>query len=692
MAQQLAAKEAGGGESASFLDENGNLVSDPSKGFYGMAVKKGTKWERLSEEKLRNVFNALFTQAPEAMDSLLQDMDDRKWQYDNATDEGKKAFIGSDIMKDDGTFRTPKEYLAYRVNPVLSEMAYNHVWNTADYGNAYALRAKALQDSKAKEAILNARALGNNTTMTVPIEIDLKDRAGRSYGTVNNALNTINRLFGNIPVANTPTYKNLLNHSNYRGLAEYLRRFPKGQTLGNDAKKMSEFNAAIRLLREEGDNFNSFVGSLTKDELDAVKTYFSIKSGITPKDAKDNPYTRNIAILKNRLFSYPDSNGKLINIDNFILQFDNDTYKRQFFDNLGIPEQEANKHNITFTNINGKPAIIVNKNTDILTNIADANMSLKREHFYSPEPTKLYKQRNDGNLSLGNYMLGQTVYGHNSTATLNGLSSKSSSSVKLENKVDNIFKRQQTLKTIEPLQVMPYDDHNTIMLNRMWSSGLIEDDDYKQIKKEFEDNNLKEVAFAMQHPNNYAFYAQTTENGNAVKLSQKEVQDRAENILRAIDQGQVEIAPSEAPTGKGYGTIIRVKGKAKSGNNEKIKNDILYVDALLDGPASQAIARNPDMLLNNSFKTARAIHSRVKTIDGSIINYQAPNALQEYKAAKMLDEVYSDIDNRKLEGRTISPQEAEAVANALIEKAGYSITSDYASKTRPIIISNLLRY
>lgn len=683
LAQQLAAKEAGGGESAQFLDENGNLTSDPAKGFYGMAVKRGSKWERLSKQKLQNVFDALFKQAPEAMDALMQDMDDRKWQYDNATDEQKKSFIGSDLIKDDGTFRTPNEYLSYRVNPVLSEMAYNHVYSSVDFGGAYAARAKAISDKQAKENLLTAQNLQNNTTMTVPIEIDMKDRAGRSFGSINTAMDTINRLYGDVPIANNPEYKRLVNNSDYKGLANYLSRFKR--FFKDDANKMNAFNASLRLLREEGDTFKSIVGNLTKSEQDAVKTYFSAQSGITPKDALDNPYTRELAQLKNNLFSYSTPNGTRENSDNVILQFGDNSYQSRFFNALGLSERELGNHGIQTAVINGKPSIIINKNTDILSDIATANASLKRDSYFGGEPSVLLNVRNDGTYTT------EGVFGKNSVRKLNALNREAPSFSRLERNVKSIFDKY-SLKSIEPLQVMPYDDYNTVMLNKMWTSGQIEDADYKELKKEFEDNNIKELGYAMQHPNNYTFYAATEEHGNAVKLTQSEVEDRVENILKAVDQGLIEIAPSGAPTGKGYGTIVRIKGKAKSGNNEEVKNDILYIDGLFDGPASQAIARNPETLFNHSFKTARALNTKIKGIDGTYINYSNSNAINEYKASKLLDEVYGELDELKSNGKTINEIEASAIANSLIEKAGYSTDSEYAKIVRPKLISNLLKY
>lgn len=683
LAQQLAAKEAGGGESASFLDENGNITSDPSKGFYGMAVKRGSKWERLSEQKLKNVFNALFAQAPEAMDSLLQDMDDRKWQYDNATDEGKKAFIGSDIIKDDGTFRSPKEYLSYRVNPILSEMAYNHVWSSVDYGGAYAARAKAMQDTKIRERLLGAQQLENNATMTIPLEIDMKDRAGRSYGSVNNAMSSINRLFEGTGLQNTKTYKELVNNSDYKGLANFLTRY-RGFFV-RDPKKINEFNANIRLLREEGDNFKAVVDGLSPDEQKAVKTYFSIQSGVVPSDAANNEYTRELASLKNNLFSYSNPNGSRTNTDSFVLQFDDNSYMNNFLSNLGISSNDLKKHSITSTTYQGKPAIIVNKDTDILTDIANANSKLQKRGWLSAEPSKVYNISDDGRY------IGTGVLGAASAAKLNALSRQAPSMIRLESQVDNIFKRKG-LNSIEPLQVKPYDDYNTLMLNKMWTSGMLEDATYKEIKKEFEDNNLREVGFAMQHPNNYTFYGAVEENGNAVKLSQKEVSSRVDNLLRALDNGLVDIAPSDAPTGKGYGTIIRVKGKLGTAGNKEVKQDILYVDGLFDGPASQAIARSPETLYNHGFKTARAMKVQTKAIDGTNIDYSSPNALGEYIASKMLDEVYNELDINKAEGKTLTQSNAEALANSLIQQAGYDINSDYASSVRAKLVSTLLNY
>lgn len=687
LAKELAAVEAGGGESASFLDENGNLTSDPSKGFYGMAVKRGSKWERLSKEKLQNVFNALFKQAPEAMDSMLQDMDDRRWQYNKASEEDKKSFIGTDIIKDDGTFRTPEEYLAYRANPVLSEMAYNHRWSTVDYGNAYALRAKDLKDRAAKSAFLDAKALQNNTTMTIPVEIDLKDRAGRAYGTINTAMNKINELYGDIPIANNPEYKRLVNNFDYKGLANYLTRFTR--FFKNDPKKIREFNSAIRLLREEGDNFKAFMAPLEKEDQNAVKAYFSLQSGIPLEDAATNKYTQRVANLKNELFTIKGQP-----IDDIVISFDNPDYKDVFLNKLGIDERELRNHNLTLGTYDGKPALRVNKNSDALTKIADAYNSSNDYNgigdFFKLRPMTIGRIRPSDNKIVYGEGINPINWGKKRYDVLMaGLGSNSGIVKELENKVDNIYKKVG-LNSIEPLQVKPFDDYNTQMLNQLWLNGNIETTEYKEMKKEFEDNNIRELGFALSRPSNFTFYGRRNELGNAVKLSEEEAQEKAADILKALDEGLVEISPSDAPTGKGYGTLVRIKNK--DSKNITTANDVIYIDGLFDGPASQAIARNPELLAQHGFKQARAIRARVKDVTGRQINYDSPNALNEYKASKLLDEIYSDIDERKSEGKIITRQEAERVATNLLMMSGYEEGSEAMKANRSILVSKLLRY
>ena len=63
-ALKIAQADAGGGESYSFLDVNGNPTSDYTKSATGeMFMKSGNKWERLSEDKLQHAIDAAKAEA-----------------------------------------------------------------------------------------------------------------------------------------------------------------------------------------------------------------------------------------------------------------------------------------------------------------------------------------------------------------------------------------------------------------------------------------------------------------------------------------------------------------------------------------------------------------------------------------------------------------------------------------------------
>ena len=168
---QLAAEEAGGGQNVRFVDENGNPVSNPSSGMYSMEIKTGSKWHRLSADKLKRMFNAALDQIPGARETFEQDYKNKLWQYNKADENGKKSFYGSDIMDDQGNMRSIQDYINYKANPILEGMAYNRVESSVDYGlnSAYFTQK---QKAVANTALLNQ--FGDETTSTsAPINFDI---------------------------------------------------------------------------------------------------------------------------------------------------------------------------------------------------------------------------------------------------------------------------------------------------------------------------------------------------------------------------------------------------------------------------------------------------------------------------------------------------------------------------------------
>lgn len=690
LAQQLAAKEAGGGESAQFLDENGNLTSNPEKGFFGMAVKRGTKWERLPVEKLQKVFNSLFAQAPEAMDALMQDMDDRRWQFDKLDNEGKKAFIGSDIMDEKGVLRTPEEYLAHRVNPILSSMAYSHSWSTIDYGQAYSNRQKYLKDQQAKVELLNLERL-ENTTMTMPIEVDLSERAGQSYASVMNALSDINSLWKNTPqVLNSKQYKDMIAKRDYNGIADYLTR----NITTKDPQKAADARAAIRLLKSEGNVFKSYINGMQDADREAIEFSAAMESGAPLPNAANNRYTRAYNDKFNKAFtaSVPGT-GQRKTAAKVGLEFKDQSQENRVIEYLskhGIDRQDFKKYGIEITtNSRGKAELRIAKNSPKHRDIADAFVN--SGGFY----TNLYKEQNTINgrtyalYDSNNNAIPYIGTSGNFAANYFQIGNNASIAREAKSTSERAFTNNPNLKSVMPLQVLPNDDFNTMKVNELWLNGTIDRADRNEIVKNFNANNLKALGSALEHPNNYAVYGRVEENGNAVKLNQKKVTEVSKEILAALADDRVEISPASPNTGKGYGTIVRIKPKVDSKGNTVIEGSQYYFDGLYDGPAGKAYAATPDAIYNHEFQSLRAINAPITDVLGRQINYYSPNASKEYIAAKKMDEVYEAVNQIKDAGGTISRKDAEDTVTERLIEAGYVPGSNEFKERFSILVSKL---
>lgn len=689
-AKQLAAVEAGGGESATFIDENGKEVTDPSKGFYGMAVKRGIKWERLPVEKLQKVFNSLFAQASGAKDALMQDMDDKIWQYGKLDDEGKKAFIGSDIMDEKGVLRTPEEYLAHKVNPILSSMAYSHSWSSIDYGQAYSNYQKYLKDQQAKTDLLNLERL-ENTTMTMPIEVDLSERAGQSYSSVMNALSDINQLWRNTPqVLNSKQYKDMLAKRNYNGIADYLTR----NITTKDPQKAADARAAIRLLKSEGAVFKSYIDGMEDPDREAIEFSAAMESGAPLPNAAGNRYTRAYNDKFNKAFtaSVPGT-GKRQTAAKVGLEFKDQAQQARIIDYLsqhGISRQDFKKYGIEIaTNSRGKSELRITKNSPKHRDIADAfvdsggfytNLSLERNSI-NGRTYNLYDNNNNVIQYIGtsgNFAANYFQIGNNANIARDAKS-----------RSERAFKNNPNLKSVMPLQVLPDDDFNTMKVNELWLNGTIDRADRNELVKKFNDNNLKALGSALEHPNNYSVYGRVEENGNAVKLDQKKVTEVSKEILAALADNRVEISPASPNTGKGYGTIVRIKPKVNSKGDTIVEGSQYYFDGLYDGPAGKAYASTPDAIYNHEFQSLRAINAPIKDVLGRQINYYNPNAAKEYIASKKMDEVYEAVQQIKDNGGILSHEDVEDTVTKRLIEAGYVPGSNEFKERFSILVSKL---
>lgn len=682
LTKQLAAQEAGGGESATFLDENGKETPDPSKGFYGMAVKRGTKWERLSEAKLQKVFNSLFKQAPEAMDALMQDMDDRHWEYNKATDEGKKAFIGSDIMKEDGTFRTPEEYLSYRVNPILSSMAYNRSWSSVDYGDAYAKRMQAEEKKR-----LNAQLDSDNpTALAKAIEIDMSERAGGAGANVQSAMKELGKLFPRATLSNA--YKKAISNGDYNTAANILQRSinPKN----TPEVKQSAINY-INLLRTEGEIYNNLTSGFTKDEKEALSFINSVEQGSNMPNAANNKFSREYANKINELFGVKSTKySGAYNYKNLTKPSESFQPASKIaitFRSDGQKEHVLNKlknilhlktFGVSLGKINGDDAIIVDKNTSKLSEVADAFTSFGTRFIpNSFSSTTIYRLDGKGNVIKkdNEFKSDATVSGRAALNLLSNFTNDNPTVFKAKNIVDNAFKKKATQKLIEPVQLLPFDNHNTLILREMRDKGYITPEEYNNRIKEYNDNNLRAVIGSMSDLNNYKVWgAFEDEPNNMVRLSQDEVREYADAVLKAYDGDKsegVEIFPGEEPTGKGYGTTIIIRPQAKSGSKPETRGRILYVDGLLSTKAAESLANTPGALARREYKINKIAKPTVTDIYGKNITFDDNEAnYKRFNASKQLDNIYNMLALAKQSGEQLTDAQAETMAAELVKTSG----------------------
>lgn len=109
----------------------------------GSASSKSSSYsyQRLPEEKIREVFDVLWKADNQAMVSLEQDYQDLKWKVEKltkernkTTDEVKRKDLNNELVKYNSSYlgnnnqpMTEQEYMLSKINPLLHNMAYNYV-------------------------------------------------------------------------------------------------------------------------------------------------------------------------------------------------------------------------------------------------------------------------------------------------------------------------------------------------------------------------------------------------------------------------------------------------------------------------------------------------------------------------------------------------------------------------------------
>lgn len=141
----------------SISDQNGvygekGSLSGSSMLSKGSASSKSSSYsyQRLPEEKIREVFDVLWKADNQAMVSLEQDYQDLKWKVeklnkerDETTDENKRKDLDDELVKYNSSYlgnnnqpMSEQEYMLSKINPLLHNMAYNYVQTSSSVSSS----------------------------------------------------------------------------------------------------------------------------------------------------------------------------------------------------------------------------------------------------------------------------------------------------------------------------------------------------------------------------------------------------------------------------------------------------------------------------------------------------------------------------------------------------------------------------
>lgn len=187
-----ASAEAGGSTVTRWLDENGQLTTDPTKAFDGEYYDATeNSWQRLSRDKILAGIQAAIESTPGAKESLEQDYKFAEWKHNKLVNENNGQLVISDITDERGMKLTPQEYLMKRIEPaVYAKEYYNSVTKTT-YGAGLASYRKAQAAAAAAEK--DYTDFLESTTNGVPITFEI-DPGADAISNKNTAIARINEL------------------------------------------------------------------------------------------------------------------------------------------------------------------------------------------------------------------------------------------------------------------------------------------------------------------------------------------------------------------------------------------------------------------------------------------------------------------------------------------------------------------
>lgn len=339
-----AARESGSGTVTRWLDENGNITTDPSKAYDGEVFNSTTgTWERLTREKILAGIQSVILETPGAQESLKQDYDVALWKLSKqpTTDaQGNSIVPVSDVTDANGIPLTETEYLMKRIAPAVEAAQYYNNSTKTTYGQGLATyKAPKVQAAASALGGLNGGGLGLDDLSSVGRGIILSVPTNPGGDAVNN-MNTVKNEV-------VRTYKDLtgkdINPQNYEELSNAVSEL----SAGLNPTQQVQLGNMLRMYKSAEDTLQSY----TKDMSENDKKEWDWANRMLNGGQLINGATKHDNKILNRIKDNFDSNGNfVINVPKDVLDRFRDivTNPSDFGITIGNNRLTINKDNINY--------------------------------------------------------------------------------------------------------------------------------------------------------------------------------------------------------------------------------------------------------------------------------------------------------------------------------------------------------
>lgn len=310
-----AARESGSGTVTRWLDENGNITTDPSKAYDGEVFNTTTgTWERLTREKILAGIQSVILETPGAQESLKQDYDVALWKLSKqpTTDaQGNSIVPVSDVTDANGIPLTETEYLMKRIAPAVEAAQYYNNSTKTTYGKGLATyKAPKVQAAASALGGLNGGGLGLDDLSSVGRGIILSiptNPGGDAVNDMNTVKNEVVRVYKDL------TGKDI-NPQNYEELSNAISELSDDL---NPAQQVRLGNM-LRMYKSAEDTLQAY----TKDMTENDKKEWDWANRMLNGGQLINGATKHDDKILNRIKDNFDSNG------NFVLNVPKDVLDR----------------------------------------------------------------------------------------------------------------------------------------------------------------------------------------------------------------------------------------------------------------------------------------------------------------------------------------------------------------------------